>query len=76
AFSLGVDGPRARRAVLLLQPADRLEARYQLAHALMLAGRTAEARREVLGVLEQAPGFEKAHGLLLQLRSEPPEGGA
>ncbi len=64
-----------RRAVLLLQPADRLEARYQLARALMLAGRTAEARREVLGVLEQAPGFEKAHGLLLQLRAAPPDGG-
>jgi len=64
-----------RRAVLLLKPADRLEARYQLANTLFRAGRTAEARREVLQVLEQAPGFEKAHELLLQLRTTPPQGG-
>lgn len=64
-----------RRAVLLLKPADRLEARYQLAHTLFRAGRSAEARRELLQVLEQAPGFEKAHELLLQLRTTPPQGG-
>lgn len=57
-----------RRAVLHLRPADRLEARYQLARALQRAGQVAEARREVLGVLEQAPGFEKAQALLLELR--------
>jgi tetratricopeptide (TPR) repeat protein len=63
-----------RRAVLLLRPADRLEARYQLARTLWRAGRTDEARREVLQVLEQAPGFEKAQELLLQLRTPPPQG--
>lgn len=63
-----------RRAVLLLRPADRLEARYQLARALQRAGQVAEARREVLGILEQAPGFERAQALLLELR-RPPGGG-
>lgn len=66
---------RERQAVLFLRPADRLEARYQLARALFRAGRTAEARREVLQVLEQAPGFEKAQVLLLELRGAPPGGG-
>jgi cellulose synthase operon protein C len=59
---------RERRAVLALDPSDRLEARYQLARALALAGEQAAARREILGVLETAPGFEKAQTLLLELR--------
>jgi tetratricopeptide (TPR) repeat protein len=63
-----------RRAVMQLRPADRLEARYQLARARFRAGQVAEARREVLGILEQAPGFEKAQALLLELR-RPPDGG-
>lgn len=65
-----------RRAVLQLRPADRLEARYQLARALFRAGQVAEARREVLGILEQAPGFEKAQVLLLELRSGGGGGGS
>ncbi|HUG27057.1 MAG TPA: hypothetical protein VMK53_02080, partial [Gemmatimonadales bacterium] len=64
-----------RRAVMVLRPADRLEARYQLSRALFRAGQVAEARREVLGILEQAPGFEKAQALLLELR-RPPGGGS
>ena len=66
------DWPRLvleRRAVLALGPTDRLEARYQLARALLKAGDREGARREVLQVLEQAPGFEKAQALLLELRS-------
>lgn len=59
---------RYRHAVLHLGPSDRLEARYQLARALFRAGRSTEARREVLGILERAPGFEKAQALLLELR--------
>lgn len=59
---------RERRAVVALGPADALEARYQVARALQRAGRPAEARREVLRVLEQAPTFEKAQALLLELR--------
>ncbi|NOT07064.1 MAG: tetratricopeptide repeat protein, partial [Gemmatimonadales bacterium] len=71
------DFPRAvreRRAALAAGPPDRLEARYQLARALLQAGDAASARREILGVLEAAPGFEKAQTLLLELRKKPPEG--
>ncbi len=57
-----------RRAVIALRPTDILEARYQLARALAASGDRAAARREVLTVLEQAPGFEKAQDLLLELR--------
>lgn len=65
---------RERRAVLATRPADPLEARYQLARALQGAGDLAGARREVLGILETAPGFEQAQALLLELR-RPPGGG-
>ncbi len=65
---------RERRAVLAIGPADRLEARYQLARALARAGDTAGARREVLSMLETAPGFEKAQALLLELRASTPPG--
>ena len=68
--------PRAvleRRAVIALGATDPLEARYQLARALFTAGDRAGARREVLGILEQAPTFEKAQALLLELRRPVPE---
>lgn len=65
---------RERRAVLVARPSDPLEARYQLARALARAGDAAAARREILSVLEAAPGFEKAQGLLLQLRGRSPQG--
>ena len=65
---------KERRAVVALAPTDILEARYQLARALVRAGDSAAARREVLQVLESAPGFEKAQALLLELRKRP-EGG-
>jgi hypothetical protein len=67
---------RERRAVVALGPSDALEARYQLARALAAAGDRAAARREVLGILEGAPTFEKAQGLLLDLRRTVPPGGA
>jgi len=63
---------RERQAVLTLNPADRLEARYQLAKTMAAAGDVSGARREVLGVLEIAPGFEKAQALLLELRGRSP----
>lgn len=69
------DFPRAvreRRATLATQPADPLEARYQLARTLSLAGDSTAARREILQVLEGAPGFEKAQLLLLQLKGRVP----
>ena len=61
---------RERRAVLANQPADLLTARYELARALAASGDIAGARREVLRVLEQAPSFEKAQLLLLELRGK------
>lgn len=65
------DWPRAvreRRAIVALDPPDRLEARYQLARVLLRSGDRAAARHEILQVLEQAPAFEKAQALLLELQ--------
>ncbi|MDB4917036.1 MAG: hypothetical protein JWM95_4680 [Gemmatimonadetes bacterium] len=63
---------RERRAVVALDPSDALDAHYQLARALANSGDTAGARRELLGVLEQAPSFEKAQSLLLELKNRNP----
>lgn len=57
-----------RRAIVALDPPDRLEARYQLARVLLRAGDRDAARHEILAVLEQAPAFEKAQALLLELQ--------
>jgi len=65
---------RERRAVTQLDPPDPLDAHYQLARALASGGDATGARRELLGVLEQAPAFEKAQALLLELRSRTPPG--
>ncbi len=64
---------RERRAVLAAGPSDVTEARYQLARAMLAAGDPAAARREILQVLENAPGFEKAQALLLELANRRPE---
>lgn len=69
------DFPRAlreRRAALVAGPADPLEARYQLARTLARSGDSTAARREILQVLEAAPGFEKAQELLLALQRRAP----
>ena len=58
---------RERRAVVALDPPDPLDAHYQLARALARSGDVAGARKELLRVLEQAPAFEKAQILLLEL---------
>ena len=60
---------RERRVVIALDAPDPLDAHYELAKALAGAGDVAGARRELLGVLEQAPGFEKAQTLLLELKN-------
>jgi tetratricopeptide (TPR) repeat protein len=57
-----------RRAIIAMGPTDLLDARYELARALRDAGDIAGARRELLQVLEEAPSFEKAQALLLELR--------
>ena len=62
---------RERRAVVALDPPDALDAHYELARALASSGDVAGARRELLGVLEQAPAFEKAQTLLLELKNRP-----
>lgn len=63
---------RERRAVLALDPPDPLEAQYSLAAALFAAGRRADARSELLRLLDRAPHFEKAQELLLKLQETPP----
>ncbi|WP_373061114.1 tetratricopeptide repeat protein [Gemmatimonas sp.] len=59
-----------RRAIIAIGPTDLLDARYELARALRDAGDIAGARRELLQVLEEAPSFEKAQTLLLELRGK------
>ena len=71
-FALAV---RERRAVVAAHPVDLIDARYELARALAANGETAAARRELLQVLEEAPSFEKAQALLLELRSKGTSGG-
>jgi tetratricopeptide (TPR) repeat protein len=60
---------RERRAVLALDPVDRVEALYQLALAYYEAGDMESARRTVLNALEDAPSFEAAQDLLLEIRA-------
>ncbi len=66
---------RERRALIALRPTDELDARYELAKALAASGDVSGARRELLSVLEQAPSFEKAQALLLELRNRKSPGG-
>jgi tetratricopeptide (TPR) repeat protein len=61
---------RERRAIVALDPVDIAEARYQLARALVEAGDRASARREVILALEEAPSFERAQVLLLELQRD------
>lgn len=76
ALRAGMPGKavRERQVILALGPSDRMGARVDLARALLAAGDRAAARREVLGVLEQAPTYEKAQALLLELRQPAPGG--
>lgn len=60
---------RERRAVLALDPVDKAEAYFQLAHAYEQAGDRASARKEILYALEIAPNFYRAQELLLSLRN-------
>jgi predicted Zn-dependent protease len=61
---------RERRAVIALRPADLMEARLELARALAAGGDASAARRELLGILEEAPTYEGAQQLLLELRKK------
>lgn len=55
------------QVVLALNPPNLAEAHYNVARALLAAGRTSDARKAVLKSLEAAPGFDKAQELLLKL---------
>lgn len=57
----------AYRAVALLDETDPAGVHYRLAGLLRERGEPAEARREVLKALEEAPRFREAHRLLLEL---------
>jgi tetratricopeptide (TPR) repeat protein len=64
---------RERRIVLALGAPDPLAARTALARALLANGERTEARREILRVLEEAPTYDEALLLLLEIRNRPPE---
>ncbi len=66
---------RERRALAALDRTDPLTARADLADALLRAGDPAAARRELLTVLETAPGYERAQALLLRARARMNGGG-
>jgi tetratricopeptide (TPR) repeat protein len=58
---------REYEAVLSLKPTNQAEAHFQLADALYHAGARDAAKRQVLLALENAPGWERAQRLLLEL---------
>ena len=60
---------RERRAVVALEPTDRAGAYYQLARAYWADGQIREARRAVLKALENAPNYQEALDLLLEIRA-------
>jgi tetratricopeptide (TPR) repeat protein len=61
---------REFQSILAGKPIDPAGAHYQLAKALQMAKRTAEARDEVYAALETAPGYKPAQKLLLELSSK------
>jgi tetratricopeptide (TPR) repeat protein len=60
---------RERRAVVALDPVDRVEALYRLGRAYYEAGDLTNARSAVLRALENAPLYEAAQNLLLEIHS-------
>jgi tetratricopeptide (TPR) repeat protein len=58
---------RAFRSALASKPPDQAGAHTDLAEALLMAGQTAEAKRQTLAALEIAPSFERAQDLLLRI---------
>jgi tetratricopeptide (TPR) repeat protein len=65
--------PHLRRA-LQAGVSDEVAVRADLADSLWQLGRGAEAKREVIAALEQAPRFERAQDLLLLIVGVPPDG--
>jgi tetratricopeptide (TPR) repeat protein len=58
---------REFRAALLTGPADKAAAHCDLGESYLLAGRTADAKKEALAALEIAPTFDRAQELLLKV---------
>lgn len=57
---------REYRALLALDPPDKVAAHLSIAGVLLELGRKPEAKKEALAALEIAPGFEPAQELLLK----------
>jgi cellulose synthase operon protein C len=58
------------RAAIAMNPLDSATARYNLARAYRGAGKSSEAKDELLLSLESAPGFRPAQKMLLELSKE------
>jgi tetratricopeptide (TPR) repeat protein len=64
----------AYRKLLLLDPPDPTDVHYQLARLLHAGGGSeAEAERQVLQALEEAPRYRDAQRLLLEIKDNPPQ---
>jgi tetratricopeptide (TPR) repeat protein len=57
----------AHRTLLVMDPLDRADHYYRLARLLMQENQLPEARRDVVMALEQAPRYQEAHHLLLEI---------
>jgi tetratricopeptide (TPR) repeat protein len=57
---------REFKVALAIGPADRAAAHCDLGESYLMAGRSADAKREALAALEIAPSFERAQELLLK----------
>ena len=65
---------RALSRLLLLEPDDPADIHFRLAQSLHAQGKLAEAKRQTLKALEEAPRYRDAHRLLIKLvRQEQPE---
>ena len=75
ATSLGNDSAIAEALTVLaeMNPLDVAELRYQLALAYFRLKDLSQAKRQVLMSLEQAPRYQQAHQLLLEINSQQPK---
>jgi tetratricopeptide (TPR) repeat protein len=71
ATSAAPEAIEAYRSLLKLDPPDPAEVHFKLASRLHQAG-DAAARRHVLMALEEAPRYQAAHKLLLEIESKSP----